>query len=107
MSNENSNCFPRLLEYIAGNIFFVRPQPPNAKITQPFANGAMNVMRVAACRSEIDLIPIALLINARLDLIAEDFQRQFGDHLSKIFLFRGVLSRVAWQCAAVADEMTE
>src|SRR5262245_42836523 len=104
---KHANRRRRLLEYFRWNALLIRPQSPNSQASQPFRNCAMNVMRVAACRSEIDLIPIALLVDARLDLIAEDFQRQLGDYLSKVFLFRGVLSRVARQRAAVTDEMTE
>src|SRR5262245_51268365 len=107
MSQEHANRRRWLLEDFRRNTLLIRPQSPNTQASQPFRNSAVNIMCVTTCRSEIDLIPIALLINARLDFIAEDFQRQLGDHLCQVFLFRGVLSRVSRQRTTVADEMTE
>src|SRR6266487_4530345 len=96
MTQETCNTRRRLGEDAFRHIFFIRSQPKDADLVQPFGNRVPHTMCEMIASGKVDLIPFAFALDTRLDSIAENLSSKIGNHLRKSWIVRRVMNRLAW-----------
>src|ERR1700687_3462911 len=107
MAKERRDSTRRLAEYLGWDALFIGTQTERSELLQPDPNWIPNTVRKMLRRRQVDLNPNTLRIYSGSNSVHARLLRQIHDDVCQCRVVGRVLNSVCWQCAAVADEMSE